>query len=111
MVDRKAVHVRRHYQDEQEEPQPWDDVLMEGIERLLEQMAEGDDYENDSESKETGPYQKANENEATCDEFNERNGDTGHPERPRGQKGILIRQKPALSMANGRQGKHLEDAS
>src|SRR5262249_35478686 len=53
MVQRKEVLAARQDEKEQKQRQAWKDVLVERVERFVEEMTERHDDENGSESEET----------------------------------------------------------
>src|SRR5690349_20324912 len=55
MVERQLVLRLRHHEDEEKEREARDDVLVEGVERLLEQMTERDDHQDRAEPEKRLP--------------------------------------------------------
>src|SRR5213593_3981543 len=82
VVQGKAVFLARHDQEEQKKSQAGDDVLVERVQRLLQEVAERDDDEHDSQGQQRLANAPTNQKEGAREELDERYGETDSPERP-----------------------------
>jgi len=79
MVRRKPIIPGRNHENEEKEGQPGDDMLMERIERFFEEMSERDHDENRPKSQEAWADPKADQQESSGNELDDRNRYTGCP--------------------------------
>jgi len=78
-VDRVTVRLRRQQQDEKHQRQARDHVLVKGIQRLVQQMAESHDGEDEAEAYKREARSEAEDHHRAGDQFHERNREADCP--------------------------------
>ena len=91
MIQREAVGFARAPENKEQQSETRDDVTDEAVERIVQQMAEGDDDQDEAERDESVAGTQAEDNERAGDEFDERNGDADRPQRPDRQESVGVR--------------------
>src|SRR5450756_71207 len=94
VVDGETVVLAGHDEQEEKQSQTRNDVLVERIQRLLDEMSERHDDEHSSEGQQRLANSPAHEKSRAGEQLHEGNRETGGPERPDGQERVLVRQKP-----------------
>jgi hypothetical protein len=89
---------------------PRNDMAAEIEQRVAQKMAEGDDDEHRAEDDKRIARAQSEKNERARDEFDERNRDARHPERPDRQEGVGERQKIFSGMLERAKLKNLHHA-
>jgi hypothetical protein len=79
MVKGVAIELGRLDENEQEKGEPRKHVLMKWVERLLEEVTEGYDDQDDPEGKQSWPDPQAEKKQSSGDEFYDRNRNAGGP--------------------------------
>ncbi len=69
MIQREAVVFARAPENKEQQSEARDDVTAEGVERFVQQMAEGDDHQDEAERDESVAGAQAEDNERAGDEF------------------------------------------
>ena len=99
MIEGVTVLLPGHGKQEQKEGEAGDHMFMEGVQRIPEEMAEGDD-DQDAPQRQEGPiHPPSQEQEGPGDEFDEGDRHPHGPERPHGEKGVLVGQEEQTSVA------------
>src|SRR4030095_3211818 len=93
VIQRKAVFFARKTKNEKEQGKPRNDMAAEIEQRVAQKMAEGDDDEHRAEDDKRIARAQSEKNERARDEFDERNRDARHPERPDRQEGVGGKEK------------------
>src|SRR5689334_24229287 len=95
MVERQLVLRLRHHEDEEEEREARDDVLVEWVERLLEQVPERNDHQDRAEPEERLPRAEPDDHQRSGDQFDEGDRPSDGPERPEREERVLVREEEA----------------
>jgi len=74
-------------------------VLVKGVERLVQQMSEGDDRQHDAEREQRRTGLPSENHQRAGDQLDERDRVPDRPQRPRGEKRVLEREEVALDVA------------
>src|SRR5207302_10632330 len=106
VIERESVPVPRHQKDEEDERKPWDDMLVQRVERLIEKMAKRDNGQNESERNQRVARFEAEDDQRAGDELDERNREADGPQRPHRQKRVLQRQKESLHVTGRPEAAH-----
>ena len=75
-------------ENKEQESETRDDVTAEVVERFVQEMAEGHDYQDKAEGDKSVAGAQAQNHQSSGKEFDQRNSDTYEPKRPDGQKCI-----------------------
>src|SRR4051794_32636763 len=110
MIEREPVAVPRHQENEQDEREPWDDVLVERVERMFEKMSERDDGQHDAERDQRVARFQSEDDESARDQFDEGNRETDRPQRPHRQKRVREGQKEFADVTSRPEVENLPDA-
>src|SRR5258707_535695 len=110
MIEREAIAVPWHEEEEQHEGEPRNDMLVQRVERLIEKMSERDDGQYESERDQRVACFQSEDDQSAGDELDERNGEADRPQRPRRQKRVLKRQKESLHVTGRPEAEHFPDA-
>jgi hypothetical protein len=91
MIQREAVVFARVPENKKQQSETRDDVTAEAVERIVQQMADGDDDQDEAKRDESVAGTQAQDNERAGDEFDERNGDADRPQRSDRQESVGVR--------------------
>jgi hypothetical protein len=91
MIQGEAVVLARAPENKEQQSETRDDVTDEAAGRIVQQMAEGDDDQDEAKRDESVAGTQAEDNERSGDEFDERNGDADRPQRSDRQGSVGVR--------------------
>lgn len=83
-IERIAIRLGRHEQEEKEERQPGNDVLMKWIQRIVQEVTERNDDQDPSEEPIAQRAPPPEQDERASREFHERDRESDSPQGPEG---------------------------
>ena len=88
IIEREAIVFGRQQQNKKEQGQTGNYVFVKRIERFVQEMAEGYDYENEAECDQGFASAQTKNQQGAGNQFDERDRYPGRPERPDRKKRV-----------------------